>query len=739
MAVIKFINRKNKNIASLRVAVEYIKDKDKTANEQETNNQANSDLDHNVELANQLATPERSLSDRFDEEVSELEVTIDLFEEMLVLENMIDRDTSYGRVIDYITNPQKASFDQLVSGWNCTPETAYQEMLFVKKQFGKETGRQFVHFIQSFSPEENVTPQMAHEIAMRLMQYIRFENYQVVIATHTDRDHLHTHFVLNTVNLETGLKWQQSQKDLDQLKEYANQIYKEYGLNPVETKKKEQTISDGEYRSKQRGESWVHELRLAIDTALYTSNSQNSFISNMQRLGYQVNWSDTRKYVTFITAEGYKKRGETMDIKYSKEKMLEVLDYNRSFRDNRELQYDFNKIMLLHDFSKYKSHKNEKLQSLTNVFIASLKVSSSREAFIENMQKAGYTVNWTDARKHITVITPEGNRVRSHRIDERFTKDILFDLFTINRTILDSTKALKNFDLHDDETETMSMETSIISQSDIPEDFTSEREYIAKWSVEYKNARACLYGNDEVKQDFEKAYHLMLAEAKRGNVFAIYDVGRMYMDGLFVEGNKGLAQKWYKQALDAFLSLESKEHHNYIQYRIGKMYNLGHGTNQDYTIAANWFEQSADQNNMYAQYTLGRLYLDGINVPKDVEKAIGLLKASADQGNNFAQYVLGKTYLIGRDVKQDKELAIYWLSKSAKQENEYAITLLDRINEMIVNSRVDFVLSLLNFGSQIVGNQSHNKDYPLSRLEGQALKDKLAEQQLGRGGWNLGR
>ncbi|MBP5207916.1 MAG: relaxase/mobilization nuclease domain-containing protein [Clostridia bacterium] len=107
---------------------------------------------------------------------------------------------------------EEATERKLIDGIMCTPETALEEFKFVKVKFGKEDGRQYYHIVQSFSPDDKITPETAHEIGMKFAAY--FKGYQALVATHTNRDHLHNHIILNSVNYENGYKYHQSRDDM---------------------------------------------------------------------------------------------------------------------------------------------------------------------------------------------------------------------------------------------------------------------------------------------------------------------------------------------------------------------------------------------------------------------------------------------------------------------------------------------------------------------------------------------
>lgn len=161
----------------------------------------------------------------------------------------------------------------------------------------------------------------------------------------------------------------------------------------------------------------------------------------------------------------------------------------------------------------------------------------------------------------------------------------------------------------------------------------------AEWNQRYKLARSYLYGSERIPQDFAEAMHLFLLEADSGNALAMYDLGRMWADGLGVEADPDTAQEWYRKALAAFLSAEkdlSERKKTYLQYRIGKMYLAGLGTTQDHGTAAAWLKQAAEKQHKYAQYTLAGLYAKGQGVKKDLEHAFELYWSSAAQENPYA-------------------------------------------------------------------------------------------------------
>ena len=189
-------------------------------------------------------------------------------------------------------------------------------------------------------------------------------------------------------------------------------------------------------------------------------------------------------------------------------------------------------------------------------------------------------------------------------------------------------------------------------------------EMYADWTNEYKQARKYLFGAVGFVQNFSKAYELMLLEGERGNAFAMHDLGRIYADGLGVDAEVDTSFQWYEKALIAFIELEETAEPKaatYLQYRIGKMYMAGVGTEQNYEQAAEWLAQAANAGNKYAQYSLAGLYYRGLGVEQSFEKAFMLYEKSAEAGNAYASYELAKMYRDGvGTAKNQSQANIYF-------------------------------------------------------------------------------
>lgn len=225
-------------------------------------------------------------------------------------------------VIDYCCQDKKVydeiSNQRLVSGVNCDGENAFAEFLATKKSYKKTDGMNFYQYVQSFSPKENITPHQAHEIAIEFAEKA-WTGYEVLVATHCDVQHIHSHFVINSVSFENGKKLRQNPNTLKSLRALSDEICRHHNLSTLEPYSKDgMKISTREYRTAVKGQSWKFKLMNDIDKAMNISGSKEDFINAMSIMGYSVTWTDDRKYITYQCPNKMKCR----DIKLHNEKYL---------------------------------------------------------------------------------------------------------------------------------------------------------------------------------------------------------------------------------------------------------------------------------------------------------------------------------------------------------------------------------------------------------------------------------
>ena len=183
--------------------------------------------------------------------------------------------------------------------------------------------------------------------------------------------------------------------------------------------------------------------------------------------------------------------------------------------------------------------------------------------------------------------------------------------------------------------------------------------YYIKWNDQYKKACKLIYGKDAKLNDFKKAGQLLLSESQRGNVLADYDLGKLYSTDKLGEKSEEISIAKYTQALQGFLQIEpnSKKLKPYVQYRIGKMFCYGLGTEQNYQKAFEWFERSAKQKNKFAQFSLANLYYYGSGIEKDLSQAFLWYQRSSSQGQPYAAYSIAQMYRYGEYVTKDNDTA----------------------------------------------------------------------------------
>ncbi len=240
-------------------------------------------------------------------------------------------------VINYCQQKYK-TFDsrskrQLVSGINCDGANSFREFMATKKVYGKADGIFFYQYAQSFSPTEKLTPEQAHEISMEFAERA-WPGQEILVATHCDANHLHSHFVINSVSFESGKKLRQSPTTLRQLRALSDEICLAHGLSvltPYENGGRR--ISNREYRARMRGNSWKQKLAEDIDKSMEYSGSRDEFVRAMSILGYRMTWTDERKYLTFHCPNGRSCRDKSLhEEKYLKKNIENELD----FRENAD-------------------------------------------------------------------------------------------------------------------------------------------------------------------------------------------------------------------------------------------------------------------------------------------------------------------------------------------------------------------------------------------------------------------
>ena len=226
-------------------------------------------------------------------------------------------------VMLYVMQEKKTAWEggPLVSGINCQPQSVYDDFLNTKLLYHKDGGVMFYHMVQSFPKGAAVDPQQAHEAARRLAEY--FDGCEVLVCTHVDREHIHSHCVINSVNFDTGKKLHMAKERLQELMRRNDMICQEMGLPVFEaTTQQTRGMGGAEYHTALKGQSWKLRLMNTIDECMKYAADKDAFVSLMASEGYAVRWESSRKYITYTTPDGMRCRDSKLhEEKYCKEVM----------------------------------------------------------------------------------------------------------------------------------------------------------------------------------------------------------------------------------------------------------------------------------------------------------------------------------------------------------------------------------------------------------------------------------
>ena len=227
-------------------------------------------------------------------------------------------NSSLKKLLNYVTNEEKTNNKEFVSGVNCLPNIAYQEMMNTKKQLFKTDGIECFHGYQSFISGE-VTPEVAHEIGVKLAEKLWGDKYQVIVATHINTNNIHNHFVLNSVSFKEGKKFTNRNKDYNNMQYESDNLCKEYGLSVLSKKY--------DYSKYVINNLYKELMKDSIDYAIENANNYEKFVSIMNDLDYEIT---IRNDELSIKREPYKRNtrilkqfGENYSLENIKKRILE--------------------------------------------------------------------------------------------------------------------------------------------------------------------------------------------------------------------------------------------------------------------------------------------------------------------------------------------------------------------------------------------------------------------------------
>lgn len=347
--------------------------------------------------------------------------------------------------IEYIIGSNKTRPD-LVGGWNLVdPKNAYEEMIGTKSQWNKTDGRAYKHYVQSFHPEDEITPEEAHAIAAEFAaRSPLFREFEVVFATHTDRGHIHTHFVCNSVSIQNGRKYRASKEDLELLKELSDEIVREHGLPLADERTGTGRLTANSRdlyqilaKAQSGGKSsWMYDTARVVQAAAEIAADQETFIHEMENQGYQVCWGD--RFVLYITPDGYKVRASRIeeifrlppvrvlfaDREMEREQLrLAVAEAMQIVPDHPEPKLDYSafRLDLTHPYGLIPAAGRDALRcEIAWDICRQLRGATSLEGFDLGMRISGYRTIYDEQTKEYTFHHPLEYAAGSREIAEEF-------------------------------------------------------------------------------------------------------------------------------------------------------------------------------------------------------------------------------------------------------------------------------------------------------------------------------
>lgn len=280
--------------------------------------------------------------------------------------------------IDYITNPHKTEEQKYVDCFDCSHIFAAYEFLRKQEEKGYRGRTQAFHMIQSFEPGE-VTPEQANEIGKKLADELLKGQYEYVISTHVDKEHIHNHIIINSVNSITGKSFslehdQYKNPAWKQIREISDKLCAEYGLSVIPEPEKGKGKDHFEWEQDKAGNSWKSKLKAAIDECIKTADSFDNFLNKMQERGYEIKHG---KHIAF-RAEGQERftRAKTLGFYYQEENIRFRIDRRLMYRERENTPKTSENIRFV--------QINEKVQSSEGL---------RRWALLQNMKNASQLLN----------------------------------------------------------------------------------------------------------------------------------------------------------------------------------------------------------------------------------------------------------------------------------------------------------------------------------------------------------
>lgn len=638
---------------------------------------------------------------------------------------------------------------QYVGGVNCLGQHAYEEFMATKNLYGKACGTYFYQYVQSFAPGKIQSYEEAHRIGLEFAGK-SFPGYEVLVATHLDAhddsgvQRVHNHFIVNSVSFEDGRKIHFTPNTLQELRKISDDICRDHGLSvlPPSKRRNGQGIGTREYRATMRGEGWKFGLINDIDTAMTQAGDRREFCDILASVGYTVNWTDTRKYITFTCPNGRKVRDNKLhDNKYTKENLeyefrirKQITEHagsqpdgqtesgiQNSSQDNRgntvsadclcdsegglerlsgvdETGSDLSTHVVSADSGADNQGRNASVHGRDMERNPELGTESDRKRAenggkhctesadaVESEQGAART-GWEDAREIYFRSRMEGENAY------RGIHQLAFEYETVdhNGDPIDHRRFgdFKHGDLSSDEIRGFFMDER--QESDLPDDEQPETDGWAKQKYDDLREQAELgnqyagYRLSRILFDEDSPYY----DAYDGAYYLESSAKQGYHMAQYRLGKMIYEGGYYRRIpenAEYWLTLSAKQKNPYAEMLLGQLYILGDFLRLDRKAGVDLLYDAIRHGNAHAAYTLGKYYADGKCLKKDIPKAIALLEQAAQMGDIHAEYRLAKIYLFESDCF-DWQKAVEHLNTAAHKGNENAYRALQNMSQSTVIS-----------------------------------------------------
>ena len=248
-------------------------------------------------------------------------------------ENKIKTVAGLTEALAYITNPAKI---YEVSRINCSGSNSntLEQFRLLRLAFNQNKGIIAHHFIQSFSPNDNITPETVHRFGVEYVKQC-FPNYQVVVSTHIDKEHLHNHIIVNSCNMITGKKFYDNKESMKNNRDISDKLCRKYGVSVISTQSEFKPIDQTTMQLALKQKSWKIQLLSDLDDAKEKCRSKSEFISFFKSRNYEIRYE---KHIT-IRKIGEKKaiRVDTLakqfGNQYTKAELEKAMGYSTNLAD----------------------------------------------------------------------------------------------------------------------------------------------------------------------------------------------------------------------------------------------------------------------------------------------------------------------------------------------------------------------------------------------------------------------